>query len=50
MITGEKILVTGASGNVGDPSRRRSITGPCKHAFAEAYSAIHAHRHGNKDR
>ena len=38
------------NGNVGDPSRRRSITGPCKHAFAEAYSAIHAHRHGNEDR
>lgn len=38
------------NGNVGDPSHRRSITGPCKRTFAEAYAEIYAQRHGTSDR
>lgn len=34
------------NGNVSDPSHRRSMTGPCKRTFAEAYAAIYAQRHG----
>jgi UDP-glucuronate 4-epimerase len=30
-----------SSGNAGDPTRRRALTGPCKHGFAESYRAIY---------
>ena len=64
MISGEKILVTGASGLVGLQlarylARENEVWGLARYsravdrglnAFAESYSAIHAHRHGNKDR
>lgn len=34
------------NGNVSDPRHRRSITGPCKRSFADAYAAIYDARHG----
>lgn len=34
------------NGNVSDPGHRRSITGPCKRSFADAYAAIYDARHG----
>jgi len=34
------------NGNVSDPAKRRSITGPCKRPFKESFRAIYEGRHG----
>ncbi len=35
------------NGNVADTTRRASITGPCKVAFAAGFAALYAERHGH---
>jgi UDP-glucuronate 4-epimerase len=38
--------VAGTNGTVGDPTRRASITGPCRRAFEPSFRAIYEGRHG----
>ena len=33
-------------GNISDPTKRRSITGPCRRNFTEAFTEIYRLRHG----
>jgi nucleoside-diphosphate-sugar epimerase len=38
--------VEGAPGDIADPTKRRSITGPCRRRFAEGFADVYRARHG----